>query len=126
MLEKEDRQLHLDAGGAYKLLSRALKEYRNEHKTIHSKGHSLAMLSSPRESVQDNADLLLHLMARARDTVDDIGSLVRGRFTTSGFLFHLHSITPQQIQPKHQLPRFKQTKESLGRRKKDSLAPRVG
>lgn len=34
VFEKEDRQLHLDAEGAYKLLSRALKVYRNEHKTM--------------------------------------------------------------------------------------------
>jgi hypothetical protein len=32
--EKEDRQLHLDAEGAYKLLCRALEQYRNEHKTM--------------------------------------------------------------------------------------------
>ncbi len=32
--EKEDRQVHLDADAAYALLSRALEEYRSEHKTI--------------------------------------------------------------------------------------------
>jgi hypothetical protein len=31
--EKEDRQIHLDAEGASKLLCRALEEYRNEHRT---------------------------------------------------------------------------------------------
>lgn len=32
--EKEDRQVHLDANGASLLLSRALQEYRSEHKTM--------------------------------------------------------------------------------------------
>jgi len=34
LYEKEDRQVHLDADGAYALLCRALEEYRSEHKTI--------------------------------------------------------------------------------------------
>lgn len=34
IFEKDDRQLHLDADGAYRLLTRALQEYRNEHKTM--------------------------------------------------------------------------------------------
>lgn len=32
--EKEDRQVHLDASGASLLLSKALQEYRSEHKTM--------------------------------------------------------------------------------------------
>lgn len=34
VFEKEDRQLHLDSEAAYKLLDRALAEYRKEHKTM--------------------------------------------------------------------------------------------
>jgi len=32
--DKDDRQPHLNAEGAYRLLCRALEEYRNEHKTM--------------------------------------------------------------------------------------------
>ena len=34
VFEKDDRQVHLDADGAYTLLCRALDEYRREHKTV--------------------------------------------------------------------------------------------
>ncbi len=34
MFQKEDRQLHLDEEGAYKLLLRALEQYRHEHHTV--------------------------------------------------------------------------------------------
>ncbi len=57
IFEKEDRQLHLDAEGAYKLLNRALSEYRNEHKTMPARVvvHKTSMHNANEEDGFDKA-----------------------------------------------------------------------